>query len=142
MVAFKDSQCAEWNELTFRALKLQHCMHHLLSTHAPLAYGYRLPNASDFTHDGSDCQPLSVLRRPHSGRVVRKSTDRTPDPTGPGASFHSNGNPIKLHRITHSTDNVLPDAELLEMIERADTDQDGEINAEEFYSIMTKKTFT
>ena len=34
------------------------------------------------------------------------------------------------------------DAELLEMIERADTDQDGEINSEEFYSIMTKKTFT
>ena len=34
------------------------------------------------------------------------------------------------------------DAELLEMIERADTDGDGEINAEEFYAIMTKKTFT
>ena len=34
------------------------------------------------------------------------------------------------------------DAELLEMIERADTDQDGEISSEEFYSIMTKKTFT
>lgn len=34
------------------------------------------------------------------------------------------------------------DAELLEMIERADTDQDGEISADEFYSIMTKKTFT
>jgi Ca2+-binding EF-hand superfamily protein len=29
----------------------------------------------------------------------------------------------------------------LEMIERADNDQDGEINFEEFYSIMTKKTF-
>lgn len=37
---------------------------------------------------------------------------------------------------------VYADAELLEMIERADTDQDGEINAEEFYAIMTKKTFT
>lgn len=36
----------------------------------------------------------------------------------------------------------LEDAELLEMIERADTDQDGEINPEEFYAIMTKKTFT
>ena len=34
------------------------------------------------------------------------------------------------------------DAELLEMIERADTDGDGEINPDEFYSIMTKKTFT
>ena len=34
------------------------------------------------------------------------------------------------------------DAELLEMIERADNDQDGEINFEEFYAIMTKKTFS
>lgn len=34
------------------------------------------------------------------------------------------------------------DAELLEMIERADTDGDGEISPEEFFSIMTKKTFT
>ena len=34
------------------------------------------------------------------------------------------------------------DAELLEMIERADTDADGEINPDEFYAIMTKKTFT
>jgi centrin-1 len=36
----------------------------------------------------------------------------------------------------------MTDAELLEMIERADTDQDGEISSEEFYAIMTKKTFT
>jgi len=35
---------------------------------------------------------------------------------------------------------LLPDAELLEMIERADSDHDGEINFEEFYAIMTKKT--
>ena len=34
------------------------------------------------------------------------------------------------------------DAELMEMIERADTDGDGEIAPEEFYAIMTKKTFT
>jgi centrin-1 len=34
------------------------------------------------------------------------------------------------------------DAELLEMIERADTDGDGEINPDEFFAIMTKKTFT
>ena len=36
----------------------------------------------------------------------------------------------------------MTDAELLEMIERADTDQDGEISPEEFYAIMTKKTFS
>ena len=36
---------------------------------------------------------------------------------------------------------TMTDAELLEMIERADNDQDGEINFEEFYAIMTKKTF-
>lgn len=38
--------------------------------------------------------------------------------------------------------NSLLDAELLEMIERADTDADGEISPDEFYAIMTKKTFT
>lgn len=38
--------------------------------------------------------------------------------------------------------NFVTDAELLEMIERADTDADGEISPDEFYSIMTKKTFT
>jgi hypothetical protein len=31
---------------------------------------------------------------------------------------------------------LLADAELLEMIERADTDGDGEISPEEFYAIM------
>ena len=36
----------------------------------------------------------------------------------------------------------MSDAELLEMIERADTDTDGEISVDEFYTIMTKKTFT
>ena len=33
------------------------------------------------------------------------------------------------------------EAELLEMIERADGDQDGEISPQEFRDIMTKKTF-
>lgn len=37
---------------------------------------------------------------------------------------------------------TVTDAELLEMIERADTDADGEISPDEFYAIMTKKTFT
>jgi len=37
---------------------------------------------------------------------------------------------------------IVVDAELLEMIERADTDTDGEISPDEFYAIMTKKTFT
>lgn len=35
----------------------------------------------------------------------------------------------------------MTDEELMEMIERADNDKDGEINFEEFYNIMTKKTF-
>ena len=37
---------------------------------------------------------------------------------------------------------LVSDSELLEMIERADTDGDGEIGPDEFYAIMTKKTFT
>lgn len=32
--------------------------------------------------------------------------------------------------------------ELAEMIERADNDNDGEISPDEFYTIMTKKTFS
>ena len=34
------------------------------------------------------------------------------------------------------------DKDLMEMIERADTDNDGEITLDDFYAIMTKKTFT
>jgi centrin-1 len=46
-----------------------------------------------------------------------------------------------LKRVAKELGETMSDAELLEMIERADTDQDGEINADEFYTIMTKKTF-
>ena len=47
-----------------------------------------------------------------------------------------------LKRVAKELGETMTDAELLEMIERADTDGDGEINPEEFYSIMTKKTFS
>lgn len=47
-----------------------------------------------------------------------------------------------LKRVAKELGETMSDAELLEMIERADTDADGEISAEEFYAIMTKKTFT
>lgn len=46
-----------------------------------------------------------------------------------------------LRRVAKELGETMTDAELVEMIERADTDADGEINAEEFYAIMTKKTF-
>ena len=46
-----------------------------------------------------------------------------------------------LKRVAKELGETMSDAELNEMIERADTDEDGEINAEEFYMIMTKKTF-
>ena len=45
-----------------------------------------------------------------------------------------------LKRVAKELGENMTDAELMEMIERADTDQDGEISGEEFYSIMTKKT--
>jgi len=35
----------------------------------------------------------------------------------------------------------MTEEELREMIERADTNGDGAITAEDFYNIMTKKTF-
>jgi len=46
-----------------------------------------------------------------------------------------------LKRVAKELGETMTDDELLEMIDRADTDRDGEINFEEFYSIMTKKTF-
>ncbi|KAH8071707.1 Ca2-binding protein [Aureococcus anophagefferens] len=45
-------------------------------------------------------------------------------------------------RVAKELGETMSDAELMEMIERADTDQDGEISPDEFYGIMTKKTFT
>ena len=47
-----------------------------------------------------------------------------------------------LKRVAKELGETMTDAELLEMIERANNDQDGEINFEEFYAIMTKKTFS
>ncbi|CAH0521594.1 unnamed protein product [Peronospora belbahrii] len=47
-----------------------------------------------------------------------------------------------LKRVAKELGETLTDAELLEMIERADIDQDGEVNFEEFYAVMTKQTFT
>jgi centrin-1 len=46
-----------------------------------------------------------------------------------------------LKRVAHELGETMTDAELLEMIERADTDNDGEISFEEFYAVMTKKVF-
>eukprot|EP00588_Corethron_pennatum_P013218 CAMPEP_0194268934 /NCGR_PEP_ID=MMETSP0169-20130528/3190_1 /TAXON_ID=218684 /ORGANISM="Corethron pennatum, Strain L29A3" /LENGTH=170 /DNA_ID=CAMNT_0039010391 /DNA_START=199 /DNA_END=707 /DNA_ORIENTATION=+ len=47
----------------------------------------------------------------------------------------------KLKRVADELGENMTDAELQEMIDRADSDKDGEINFEDFYSIMTKKTF-
>ena len=47
-----------------------------------------------------------------------------------------------MKRVAKELGETMTDAELMEMIERADTDQDGEISPDEFYAIMTKKTFT
>ena len=47
-----------------------------------------------------------------------------------------------LKRVAKELGETMSDAELLEMVERADADGDGEISPEEFYAIMTKRTFT
>lgn len=47
-----------------------------------------------------------------------------------------------LKRVSKDLGETMSDAELLEMIERADTDQDGQISFEEFYAIMSRKSFT
>ena len=46
-----------------------------------------------------------------------------------------------LKRVAHELGENMDDAELLEMIERADFDHDGQISSEEFFTIMTQKTF-
>jgi centrin-1 len=46
-----------------------------------------------------------------------------------------------LKRVAHELGENMDDAELLEMIERADLDHDGQISSEEFFTIMTQKTF-
>lgn len=46
-----------------------------------------------------------------------------------------------LKRVSKDLGETMSDAELLEMIERADADQDGQISFEEFYAIMSRKSF-
>merc|ERR1712224_56811 len=46
-----------------------------------------------------------------------------------------------LRRVAKELGETMEDNELLEMIERADSDGDGNVTFEDFYNIMTKKTF-
>merc|ERR1719158_2798843 len=46
-----------------------------------------------------------------------------------------------LRRVAKELGETMSEEELREMIERADSNGDGSINAEDFYTIMTKKTF-
>lgn len=47
-----------------------------------------------------------------------------------------------LKRVVAELGERMDDAELLEMIERADLDQDGQISPDEFFRIMTYSTFS
>jgi len=47
-----------------------------------------------------------------------------------------------MKRVAKELGETMGDKDLMEMIERADTDNDGEITLDDFYAIMTKKTFT
>ena len=46
-----------------------------------------------------------------------------------------------LQRVARELGETMSQEELQEMIERADEDRDGKISFEEFFKIMTKKTF-
>jgi Ca2+-binding protein (EF-Hand superfamily) len=46
-----------------------------------------------------------------------------------------------LRRVAQELGETMDDAELMEMIERADSDGDGLVTLDDFYNIMTKKTF-
>ncbi|GAB5031590.1 centrin 2 [Nannochloropsis oceanica] len=47
-----------------------------------------------------------------------------------------------LKRVAKELGENMSEAELKEMILRADADQDGEVSFEDFYNIMTRRTFT
>lgn len=46
-----------------------------------------------------------------------------------------------LRRVAKELGETMTDEELMEMIERADSDGDGQVTPEDFYNIMTKKAF-
>jgi Ca2+-binding EF-hand superfamily protein len=46
-----------------------------------------------------------------------------------------------LRRVAKELGETMTDEELMEMIERADSDGDGQVSTEDFYNIMTKKAF-
>ena len=46
-----------------------------------------------------------------------------------------------LRRVAKELGETMDDNELQEMVERADSDGDGLVTLEDFYNIMTKKTF-
>ena len=46
-----------------------------------------------------------------------------------------------LRRVAKELGETMTDEELMEMIERADSDGDGQVSLEYFYNIMTKKAF-
>jgi Ca2+-binding EF-hand superfamily protein len=46
-----------------------------------------------------------------------------------------------LRRVAKELGETMTDEELLEMVERADSDGDGRVTPEDFYNIMTKKAF-
>ena len=46
-----------------------------------------------------------------------------------------------LRRVAKELGETMTDEELLEMVERADSDGDGKVTPEDFYNIMTKKAF-
>ena len=46
-----------------------------------------------------------------------------------------------LRRVARELGETMTDEELMEMIERADSDGDGQVSTEDFYNIMTKKAF-
>ena len=46
-----------------------------------------------------------------------------------------------LRRVARELGETMDDTELQEMIERADSNGDGQVSFDDFFNIMTKKTF-
>lgn len=48
---------------------------------------------------------------------------------------------IDLHRVAKELGENMDENELKEMIDRADSDGDGKVSFDDFYQVMTKKSF-
>ena len=83
----------------------------------------------------------SEARRPRHPVGERTNRRRRKDRDEAGAKQHR-ADRLALVRVARELGETMTDEELQEMVERADSNGDGAVSMDDFYNIMTKKTFT